>query len=556
MWCYLVLLIIRIIVILEARLSVPELIPPVPSGINILNDQTACKGCRRVAIIEKSDNPHASGYQDQIDEWNRCMQNELGSYASLDADDSLVKQAMERCAGFSTPGIEYLAPSSFAGKLVEVLTSPCFHMRVGGNINPVYPDKIPEYLFRGSFDAGISGETDTQGREIKSRLTIELFYNGNPVELVKSWTTESTVATLSSQYNRMFDNSDALMRRDVPLDDLLNDFERRPTTCSIETGDKTELGPGEETEIKITDCKDEQGRNSRYFNRIIVEVLHGRIKDGSRILSDPTGDKIRAFRLDKLPVTFIYEAPEECDPSTEKISVYSTCQILDPGKEPMFITEPDKKIAEKEIKLVHPDLVAEYSSTIEEFSPDKDVDILITFKSDIKASYRLINVSVQKSEGTVTESYRQISSSLKSFSGNGRIFFQETSANCVKTARGTATASDAKIHQATKLIRIIYDAKTGEVRRVSLDNINVECRMDGQLEMVEKCSKPPGTHTSTSPWPLLHMPTTTQGMVADYPEFEKASGNRECGVITGGGERTFGIWRTRIDYTLKRAGND
>ncbi|MFO7852750.1 MAG: hypothetical protein ACQERS_00330 [Bacteroidota bacterium] len=502
--------------------------------------------------MTKFSNPHAPQYEKQMEEWNSCMQNELGSYRSFDADDPRVKQAMEKCGDMEPAAPDYMHPSSILVKLASLFTSPCFRISAASIGQFSFPQKIPEYFFRGSFDAGISGETNAQGKEIRSRLTLELYYNGDPVELVKSWTTESTLTSVSSQYNRMFDNSNAALRSDIPVENLLSDFERRPVTCRIDLGKKKEVGPGEETEIKILDLKDEKGRTPKYFNRIIVETEYGRIKGGSILNSDPLSNKRRAFLLDQSPVTFVYEAPDDRSSQTDKIIVYSSCQILNPAKVPLEFTEPDKKIAEEEIKIIRSDLTADFTSVLEEFSLAKDVDYQITFKSNIRANYRLINVSADKEDGTIRESYRLISSSLQSFSGDGKIFWEETSSNCLTTGRGSAMASGCKIYQTTGLLRITYDANSGDVRKVETGDFNLEYNMDGQVILTEKCKKPPETRTSSSPWPVMHIPKTIQGLVTDDPEFEKASGNRDNGTITGGGTKAFAMWRLNVKYTLNR----
>ncbi|MBN2863142.1 MAG: hypothetical protein JXN62_08285 [Bacteroidales bacterium] len=506
----------------------------------------------RTAILDKSVNPHASQYDEQNEEWNRCMQRELGSYVSFDTDDPRVKQAMEKCKDLAPPADEYMHSSGVLGKLAALLTTPCFHVSVKGAEQSSFPDKMPEYFFMSSFDAGISGETDSQGREIRSRFNLELYYNGNPVELVKRWTTESTVTTVSSQYNRMFDNSDALLRGDLPFDNLLHNFERRPVNCNIDCGDKEEMGPGEEAEIKIQDFKDEKGKTPKYFNRIIVKTEHGRIKGGSRLHSDPLSDKCRAFPLDRIPVTFVYEAPDDGSSQTDKITVYSSCQIHNPEKVAMEFTETDKKIAEKEIKIIRPDLTADYLSTLEENLTEGEFNYLLTFKSNIRASYRLINVSADKDDGIIKETYRQISSSLKDFSGDGNIHWDRESPHCLTTGKGSTKATGCNIHQTTGLLRITYDAGSGDVRKVEIDHFNLEYLMDGQLVTTTKCDNPPEVKTSSSPWPLTHVPKTIHSMVDDDPEFQKASGNRNSGIITGGGTKTYFVWRINVNYTLSR----
>jgi len=522
------------------------------------NSQKGCPDCLRTAILENFSNPHAPQYEKQLEEWNKCMRQQLGEYASFDPNDPKVKQAMAKCAHLSPPEVDYMHPSSIISKLVEVLTSPCFRIALAGQrfVNSPYSPRIPEYFFRGEFEAGLSGEKDERGRDIKSRLTLELYYNGNPIELVKRWTTSSTLTSVSSQYNRMFDNPDAELRREKPIDDLLRDFERRPVSCQIDFGDKRELKPGEEVEVKLLDFRDWKGRPSKYFNRVIVEVEHGRVDGGIPVVSDPEGDRRCAFRLDDLPLTLVYTAPSEGGQSVDRITVYSSCQILDDGKVLMELTEPHTKIAEEEIKIVRPYLMTDFSTKMEAlFPPDLDIDYKFTLNTEIKAMYRLVGYYEQRSTGIVSESYELISRDIKSFSGTGSAFGQEVSGDCVTTTTGSATVSRAEITSASGTLIIDYDGRSGAVREVTLQDISVELGIDGDVTTTQKCTKPPQTETSSFPFKFLvvHPDEPYVRPILDWPSFRKASGDLKSGMISGGGTEELGLWRITLKYSFRKA---
>ena len=304
--------------------------------------QEDCQGCRRSASLDKFINVHAPEYEARLEEWNKCMQGELGSYTTFNPDDPKLKQALERCSHLDPGASDYMFPSTVMSKLAEVLTSPCFHMAFAGGPHP------PEYLFRGSFDAGIAGEKNSQGKDIRSRFILELYYNGSQPELVKSWTTESTLTGVDSQYNRMFDNHDAALRREKPIEQLLWDFERRPVRCEVDLGGVESVKPGEEIEIRLKDFKDAQGRAAKPFNRIIVQAVEGKVLNGEVLEVDKD---LKAFTVGSGEVMVRYRAPEEAGVVEDKLVISNSCEILPPEKFPMSKTEMDDKIAEKTIPI-------------------------------------------------------------------------------------------------------------------------------------------------------------------------------------------------------------
>jgi len=533
------------------------------------DSQRGCPDCLRTAILENFSNPHAPQYEKQLEEWNKCMRQQLGEYASFDPHDPKLKEAMAKCAHLFPPEIDYMHPSSVISKLVEVLTSPCFHIALAGPgsqptetlrldpesykrlVNRPYLPRIPEYFFLGKFEAGLSGEKDERGRDIKSRLTLELYYNGNPIELVKRWTTTSTLTSVSSQYNRMFDNPDAELRREKPIDNLLRDFERRPVNCQIDLGDKQEIAPGEEVEIKLYDFRDEKGRPSKHFNRIIVEVEHGRIEGGFDLISSAESANRRAFSLDDLPIKLVYVLPPEKNISIDKIIVYSSCQILDDDKVPMEMTEPDRKIAEKQIKIVRPDLTADYTARLEFLMFPEGWEGRFEINTMIRATYRLS--SRVESSGRISEVYELTSSSLLSCSGQGSLYYKEVSGNCVTTWQGKSSLSGAKIKEPESLLIIDYDAKSGSVQKVKLSNFAFKADIDGDITFTQVCTNPPRTYTASTPFKVLVNPGDEPfTAVYDWPGFQQASGHLKSGIISGGGSEILGPWRLTLSYTLHK----
>ena len=152
-----------------------------------------------------------------------------------------------------------LERDSFLSRLSERSTTPCFHLLHSGKTNEfgAYSKwKPPEYYFTASYETNLKGQ-------IKSRLSISLYFEDG--EMIHNWKTESDRPSVTFHWHlrNMFINPSALFRKWVPLDiTLLNDFEKRPEKCDINL-DKEELFPGQETQVKISNIVDFEGRKSR-----------------------------------------------------------------------------------------------------------------------------------------------------------------------------------------------------------------------------------------------------------------------------------------------------
>ena len=247
--------------------------------------------------------------------------------------------------------------ASTRSRLAEALTGPCFHLlhpealessRGEGRGDVSSPaGKPPEYFFSVDFSrqpVDASGGAAPGG----TRLILEMFYNGAPSESVFRIHTDSPLEDYSSHVNRMYQNPDAEIRRVQPIEEILRDFERRPVTCEISLEER-ETVPLGEIPVSVKGFRDWKGRPSREFNRIVVRAERGRIIGGTSILENPSW---QAFQVGAGEVKFRYQAPAECDPPADQILVFSSCEILDPAKQPMEWTRSDRKIAEAAVPIL------------------------------------------------------------------------------------------------------------------------------------------------------------------------------------------------------------
>jgi hypothetical protein len=236
-------------------------------------------------------------------------------------------------------------------KLVEVFTTKYFNIVTTKQFDMVKPLSLEsaqvEYLFRGSFEEDIESETDANGKEIKSRLTISLFYNGLTEEPIKTWVTESSLNSIPSQYNRMFDNKDAEMKKSKPLEKLLWEFEQSPVTCQIRL-ERDEVAPSEIITVELTDFEDDKGNPSREFNRIVIQAVEGEILGGTQCEIDPA---LKVFQIGTGTIKFSYKAPSSSNITEDTIFIYNSCNILKIPLSPLQKTELKDKIAEKKVQI-------------------------------------------------------------------------------------------------------------------------------------------------------------------------------------------------------------
>ncbi len=238
---------------------------------------------------------------------------------------------------------------SLVSRLAEVLTSPCFRLqrtdisvpeaekgRFGSEAGP------PEYVFEAKYEENLNLR-GADGAAVMNRLTVSLSYDGEPREPVASWTVTSPVNSYTACTNRMFVNSDAVMKGARPIEALLEDFERRPASCRVHPA-KKDLACGETADLMIAELKDARSRQARPFNRIVVEAEKGAILGGAEIAGRP---RAKAFLVDDGLLELRYRAPDEEAASGEDVvSVFSSCDVARPDRLPLSKTSPFRKIGE------------------------------------------------------------------------------------------------------------------------------------------------------------------------------------------------------------------
>lgn len=306
--------------------------------------QRRCEECARRAVLDEFTNPNNPDYEQKREEWRQCMKNQLGDYVSFDADDPNVISAAENCEQFEPTDHAYCFPAIVAAFLGEHLTNPCFHMLSLQYFNPDM-HRNPEYLFRGSYEGNLEGGriveivTDTY-KPVIARMKMQLYYNGNPQELVHEWYSEGTLNSPKGLLNKL----------NLPenISPLLEEFEKRPVKCEVKFPQPEELCENGEGEIVLSDFTDTRGSRSREFNRIIVSIYKGEILNGEESVFGPD---YRVFTLQEGKVKVQYRPPAEKDDGYEWLRVYNTCEILPTEKSPMSGTQIDSLIVDQHFPI-------------------------------------------------------------------------------------------------------------------------------------------------------------------------------------------------------------
>ena len=139
-----------------------------------------------------------------------------------------------------------------------------------------------------------------------------------------------------------------------PLHEIAWDYERMPVTIEMEP-EKECVEYDEEVRIDIKSSRDREGRNAQPFfrsgcdNRFVFTTEHGKI-----MLSDENkiGDKEWATSAGYN--YYMYRAPSavECgDCKEDTITVYNSCDVLDPDVYPYSQTQKNEKIYEITIDI-------------------------------------------------------------------------------------------------------------------------------------------------------------------------------------------------------------
>lgn len=321
----------------------------------VATEAGGCPDCERHAAWPIVSNPHVPpDYDERFQDWSACMDEHLeGEYLSDDLPEFIA--AVNICEETApAPAAQSVAdPGSIANKLFGLFKTECLGL-LGFH---------PEYVFLATFEAGLGG-TEVfvhRGSEhlLRSRLSLELWYDGDERLFVKKWETNGSLDTIGSHYRRMFKNRDAVLRDEVPLEDLLWEFEQKPVSCAIQPEEIT-VRSNETREITLAGFSGRSGP-SKSFNRIIVKVDEGEILNGETLDSDPDA---RVFKIGDGNVTVNYKTPDPCPREGDTIYVYNSCDIAKTSLVPLSKTTQRDEIASAKISC-EADLIADITASVE-----------------------------------------------------------------------------------------------------------------------------------------------------------------------------------------------
>jgi len=221
----------------------------------------------------------------------------------------------------------------------------------------------PEYSFDVDFVSGLEKQPrERDDRPIVSRLKVSMYFEGDERELVHEWEGKGTLnpdSGESSGFSVVQGRLGKAYKEGPSITEIIDEFEKRPDDCEMELEEDV-VKLGQVVEIELSDFKDVKGETSREFNRVMLEVLHGKILNG--MPSKHSADH-RVFPIGEGPIKIRYEAPDNCDTSSDSLKINSSCEILDEEREPYADTELEEEIQSKEIPLFCPGVYAIMTST-------------------------------------------------------------------------------------------------------------------------------------------------------------------------------------------------
>lgn len=431
-------------------------------------------------------------------------------------------------------------------------------------VKPVPFASVLEYKFSGRYS--VTGDRE-QPRGYTVTLSVDLIdiAHGATVKNGQArWTCGPVGKEAGYCLRETLQNTQNLAKTFQPVDKLIYDYERIPESLDIELG-KDSILVGDEMTITLKNIKDANSKPSQPWQRILVKAEKGKILNGLSLA------EYRVFEVESGNIKIQYQAPEAC--GNDKITIMNSCYI-----NPNLKALPGKEIATRAIKINCPDLTAEYDFSFEskheymsEGSSDRmEAKSTDEFKAKVKASYSLIHAV--KWGDKVTESYRMVSSNLQEISGLHKVLlhsrqYREGKLEREYKCQGAGLLSGGKIHQHGKVLHITYDAKTSNVRKVEVEDYNFRFNLTGKCPCEE--------HYYRESWvrqydvkcyllaPALRYIKDHSGgyyIILGFtnlaPEFQKASGNREGGVISGGGNKFLeipnGLQIMRLNYQFKK----
>lgn len=254
--------------------------------------------------------------------------------------------------------------SSMQTRLAQLLTRDCFHLQNRQMIargsafqnqdawtatqKIANPDEA-EYSFDIEMSSGLN-EYNSEGRPVRSKINLKLYFDGEQRELVHQWVglgTWDTVSNSGTSSLGLFNKLTASIKNDTDIEEIIERFEKRPVDCRVEP-EKENPAPGEVIDVEITGLRDLFGEPSREFNRIVVHAYSGQIVNGEPC---EIGPDYKVFRLDDATVKVKYRATDDCNEREDRITVYSACEILPEERSPISETTIKERIIERKVEI-------------------------------------------------------------------------------------------------------------------------------------------------------------------------------------------------------------
>ncbi|HOO60529.1 MAG TPA: hypothetical protein PLF44_00605 [Candidatus Mcinerneyibacteriales bacterium] len=445
-----------------------------------------CPQCHRIFRVSDCEN---RAYPDDFDkrqnEYSQCINAFMGfgsdeTWFVDDENRGRYEEALRHCASLK-PDWGYQFDQHSDEELRSVLTSSLavlFHSSRASFIQGSESD----YFFEGVYDCARIPNADlvTGAEEYPSTLKLCLYYDkGGEKELVKEWTGHSSLHHYDSLASQMFENRDALLRGDVPLTDITDDFEKMPFTCRIR-GEKEIVSYNTEMKIKVSDFRDGQGRPSREFCRVAVSVKEGEILNGTTPAGLPRG-KTAVFLVGSGEVNVDYRAPDTSLEGEETVRVYHCHTIRDVSRWPLQKTEISRQvIAEEKVPYKLPGVYATLSVTYEkerserrDKGPRHRVEKRWTEKKEAKIHLILDkkpreSVAFDPATGKIKVTrYRyqvkEVSIGQASLTGHGTSDEDISGVHTVTASEDRGSYSELEMQKSGSMLVLDVDPETGEI---------------------------------------------------------------------------------------------
>jgi hypothetical protein len=209
---------------------------------------------------------------------------------------------------------------------------------------PAPPQNDMDYILRGTLSADrVTGKNLSGNLEGSFTFHLELVdhHHNNSVlkEAPVSWT-----GGIMDGLNRVEDMAGSFR----PLPPLLKGYERIAEKAKVEMPED-EVQAGHTETITLSELFDKDGRQTQYWQRLLVHVEKGKILNAEQVVEDD-GKTYYIFRAKQGTVDVRYQAPDECKNARETLTVYNCCEKKEP---PAFLgLHPKKEIGKKEFDIV------------------------------------------------------------------------------------------------------------------------------------------------------------------------------------------------------------